>query len=238
LIQLREVTKTYPVGGGLTVLQSVDLRVLAGEYVGILGPSGSGKSTLLHIVGLLDRPTTGQVRFQGTDTTTMTEDQLSRLRGRCIGFVFQSFHLVPQLSVIENVELPLFYQRVPIRERRRRAKACLADVHLEDRAAHLPSQLSGGECQRVAIARALIADPALILADEPTGNLDSRTGEDIIRILEGLHARGRTVLVITHDPSIAEHVPRVIGIADGRITADDRRPAAVSDPPAEQGGGP
>jgi len=220
VIELRAVTKTYPIGGGLTVLKSVDLDIQANEYVGILGASGSGKSTLLHIIGLLDRPTVGTVRFRGADTSRLRDDELSILRGRSMGFVFQSFHLLPQLSVMENVELPLFYQHVPRRERRRRAERYLAEVKLEHRAWHFPSQLSGGECQRTAIARALAADPKVILADEPTGNLDSATGQEIMRIFDELHSRGRTVLVITHDPAIVSRVPRIVQLSDGVVQED------------------
>ena len=220
MIQLEGVTKTYPVGGGLTVLRDVHLSVEAGEYVGILGTSGSGKSTLLHIMGLLDRPTSGTVRVGGDDVGGLNDAELSSLRGRSIGFVFQSFHLVSQLSVLENVELPLFYQRLSKREQRRRARECLDAVRLTQRADHFPGQLSGGEAQRTAIARAIAAEPDLILADEPTGNLDSKTGEEIIAVLEDLHARGCTVIIVTHDRSIAARMPRIVRISDGMIEGD------------------
>ncbi len=217
MIRLEAVTRTYPIGDGLTVLHGVDLWVKPKEYVGILGPSGSGKSTLLHMIGLLDRPTTGKVFLRDRDVNSLPDGERSRLRGDSIGFVFQSFHLVNQLSVAENVALPLFYQRVPYRERRQRALQALDDVGLSQRTSHLPTQLSGGECQRTAIARALVTDPDLLLADEPTGNLDSQTGKDIMNLFDRLHDKGRTIIMITHDRSIAAALPRVTHIQDGRI---------------------
>ena len=217
MITLDHVTRTYPVGGGLTVLDSVCLHVAEGEYVGILGPSGSGKSTLLHLVGLLDRPTSGRVLFRDTDVGTLSDAALSMMRGRTIGFVFQSFHLVSQLTVLENVELPLFYQRIPRGERRRRAGQALEEVGLGPRAGHLPTQLSGGECQRTAIARAVVTNPDLVLADEPTGNLDSGTGRDIMAVFDRLHRAGRTLIMITHDQAIADALPRVERMQDGRF---------------------
>ncbi|MBN1676752.1 MAG: ABC transporter ATP-binding protein [Kiritimatiellae bacterium] len=223
MIRLRHATKTFPVGGGLTVLRGVDLDIRANEYVGILGASGSGKSTLLYILGLLDRPTTGTLHFRDRDMSTLSDDQLSEIRGQTIGFIFQAFHLIPQLSVIENVELPLFYQHRPPRVRRRRARRCLEQVQLLHRIDHMPPQLSGGECQRTAIARALVTDPDLVLADEPTGNLDSKTGSEIFDIFANLHAQGRTFVVITHDPAIANRIPRIVRISDGRIEEDVSR---------------
>jgi putative ABC transport system ATP-binding protein len=217
VISLEQVTKTYPVGGGLTVLKSVDFAVRESEMVGILGPSGSGKSTLLHIMGLLDRPSSGRVYFKGLDVSLLSDQRLSHLRGRSIGFVFQSSCLVPQLNVLENVELPLFYQHVRRAERRRRSEQALEDVGLTPRLGHRATQLSGGECQRVAIARALVTRPDMILADEPTGNLDSRNGDEIMRILRTMHAAGRTIVIITHDRAIANSLPRVIQIKDGEI---------------------
>jgi len=217
VIKLDHITKTYPVGGGLTVLDDVCLEIAQGEYLGILGPSGSGKSTMLHIMGLLDRPTSGQLSFDGRPVNALDDKELSMLRGRLVGFVFQSFHLVPQLSVSENVELPLFYQGVPRRQRRARAAQSLDEVGMLPRRGHVPSQLSGGERQRTAIARALVTEPALILADEPTGNLDSRSGGDIVALLERLHGEGRTVVMITHDRDIAATLPRVVHIRDGKL---------------------
>jgi putative ABC transport system ATP-binding protein len=217
VITLDHITKTYPVGGGLTVLDDVCLEIAQGEYLGILGPSGSGKSTMLHIMGLLDRPTSGHLAFDGRPVNALDDKELSRLRGRLVGFVFQSFHLVAQLSVSENVELPLFYQGVPRRKRRARAAKALDEVGMLPRRGHRPSQLSGGERQRTAVARALVTEPALILADEPTGNLDSRSGGDIVALLERLHGEGRTIVMITHDRDIAATLPRVVHIRDGKL---------------------
>ncbi len=218
MIELVNIGKTYPAGAGVRALQHVNLHVREGEYVGILGPSGSGKSTLLNLLGLLDTPSTGQLRFEGRDVATLTDLELSRLRGRAIGFVFQSFHLISHLSVIENVELPLFYQGVPPKERRERAQAHLAGVNLGHRLHHLPRQLSGGECQRTAIARALVTEPKLVLADEPTGNLDSKTGQDILATFDGLCRQGKTLIVITHDLTVARRIPRIVRIADGLLS--------------------
>ena len=223
MIRFEKVTKTYPTGDGLTVLHEVDLWIRPQEYVGILGPSGSGKSTLLHMMGLLDKPTSGTVYLKDKDISTLPDDELSLLRGRSIGFVFQSFYLISQLSILENVELPLFYQKVPHQERRERAYAVLKDVGLEHRTSHLPTQLSGGECQRAAIARALVTNPDLLLADEPTGNLDSKTGSEIISLFSALHDAGRTIVMITHDQSIAAKLPRITYIYDGRMS--DENPA-------------
>ena len=218
MIRLVNIGKTYPAGAGVRALISVNLHIREGQYVGILGPSGSGKSTLLNLLGLLDVPTSGELRFEGRDVATLSDQELSRLRGRAIGFVFQSFHLVSHLSVSENVELPLFYQGVPHRERRERARAQLACVNLAHRLHHLPRQLSGGECQRTAIARALVTEPKLVLADEPTGNLDSKTGIEILALFDALHAQGKTLAVITHDLSVASRIPRIVRIADGILS--------------------
>ena len=217
MIQLDHITKTYPVGDGLTVLDDACLTIADGEYVGILGPSGSGKSTMLHIMGLLDRPTSGRLIFNDQEVNALDDRQLSMLRGRLVGFVFQSFHLVPQLSVSENVELPLFYQGVPRAQRRERARRALDMVGMLPRMRHVPSQLSGGERQRTAIARALVTEPTLVLADEPTGNLDSRTGGDIVELLNQLHGEGRTIVMITHDRDVAATLPRVVRIHDGKL---------------------
>ena len=220
MIRLTNIGKTYPAGAGVRALASVNLHIREGQYVGILGPSGSGKSTLLNLLGLLDVPTAGELQFEGRNVATLSDLELSRLRGRAIGFVFQSFHLVSHLSVSENVELPLFYQGVPHRERRARAQAQLARVNLGHRLHHLPRQLSGGECQRTAIARALVIEPKLLLADEPTGNLDSRTGAEILALFDALHAQGKTLIVITHDPGVARRIPRIVRIADGILSED------------------
>lgn len=217
MIRLHEVSRTYAMGGGLTVLRQVSLEIARGESVCIVGPSGSGKSTLLHIMGLLDRPTRGSVYVDGQETTSLSDDALSHLRGRRIGFVFQAFHLISHLSVRENVELPLLYQRIAPVERQRRALACLEQVGLIPRQDHHANQLSGGERQRTAMARALVTDPELVLADEPTGNLDSKTGAEILGALDRMRAQGRTVVVITHDASVAARFPRVIRIVDGVV---------------------
>lgn len=220
MIRLENVTRTYAMGGGMTVLRQVSLHIARGESACIIGPSGSGKSTMLNILGLLDRPTKGTYYFEGQDTGTLTDAQLSHLRGRRIGFVFQSFHLIPHLSVVENVELPLFYQRIPPTERRRRAEEKLEKVRLSHRLHHRANQLSGGECQRTAIARALITDAELLLADEPTGNLDQRTGAEILSLFDELSGTGKTLIVITHDMKVAARYPRRIHIADGLVSGD------------------
>jgi putative ABC transport system ATP-binding protein len=218
MIELINVSKIFPAGAGVRALQEVNLKVAEGEYVGILGPSGSGKSTLLNLLGLLDAPTSGVLNYGGRDTTTFTDQELSKFRGQFIGFVFQSFHLINHLSIIENVELPLFYQGVPARERRERATAQLEAVNLGHRLTHRPRQLSGGECQRVAISRALVTNPPMILADEPTGNLDSKSGQEILAIFDALHRQGKTLIVITHDLHVAQRIPRIVQIADGVLT--------------------
>ncbi|MEI6167121.1 MAG: ABC transporter ATP-binding protein [bacterium] len=218
MIELINVSKIFPAGAGVRALQEVNLKVAEGEYVGILGPSGSGKSTLLNLLGLLDAPTSGILNYGGRDTTTFTDQELSKFRGQFIGFVFQSFHLINHLSIIENVELPLFYQGVPAHERRQRATAQLEAVNLGHRLTHRPRQLSGGECQRVAISRALVTNPPMILADEPTGNLDSKSGQEILAIFDSLHRQGKTLIVITHDLHVAQRIPRIVRIADGILT--------------------
>lgn len=220
MIRFDQVTRTYPLGGGLTVLREVSLEIRRAEAVCIIGPSGSGKSTMMHIMGLLDRPTTGRLWFDGQDTSTMSDEVRSRLRGRAIGFVFQAFHLLPHLSVRENVELPLHYQRVPPPERRERALAALDRVGLSSRAHHRATQLSGGERQRTAIARALVGGPEVILGDEPTGNLDQKTGGSILDLFMELHGSGKTLVVITHDPAVAARFPRVIRLIDGAVQGD------------------
>jgi putative ABC transport system ATP-binding protein len=218
VIRLENVSRTYETGGGTTVLRDVSLHIKMGEAACIVGPSGSGKSTMLNILGLLDRPSTGTFHFEGHDTRTLDDAQLSHLRGKRIGFIFQSFHLIPHLSVVENVELPLFYQRVPPHERRRRAEEKLAKVRLSHRLHHRANQLSGGECQRTAIARALITDADFLLADEPTGNLDQKTGVEILALFDELSAAGKTLLIITHDLNVAGRYARRIHIADGIVS--------------------
>jgi putative ABC transport system ATP-binding protein len=221
LLLLRGVTKTY--GSDTTVLDRLDLTVGRGELLAIVGPSGSGKSTLLHVMGTLDRPTSGTVRIAGHDVTTMRDRQLAGLRAREIGFVFQQFHLLPGMSATDNVAQGLLYAGVVRRERRRRAADALTDVGLGHRTDHRANELSGGERQRVAIARALLARPSIVFADEPTGNLDTRSGERIVALLRELHERGTTVVVITHDRELAGAMPRQVEIRDGRIVGDERR---------------
>jgi putative ABC transport system ATP-binding protein len=223
LIRLEDVHKAYPMGGSeLRALRGVSLSVERGEYLAVIGASGSGKSTLMHIAGCLDRPSSGRCWLAGAPVEELSDDELSRLRNRRIGFVFQSFFLIPQLSVQENVEVPLVYAGVERERRTALARETLERVGLGGRLAHRPNELSGGERQRVAIARALVTKPDLLLADEPTGNLDSRTGGEITDILEGLHAEGVTVVVVTHDVAKARRAERVIQMQDGRIERELR----------------
>ncbi|HAF71295.1 TPA: macrolide ABC transporter ATP-binding protein [Candidatus Acetothermia bacterium] len=221
MVELRKVTKDYPMGGGVyRALRGVDLAIAEGEYVAITGPSGSGKSTLLHLIGALHKPTSGQVLLEGIDLGRLSPEELARLRNAKIGFVFQQFHLLPRLTALENVELPMAYAGLRPKLRRERAQAALARVGLLEFAHHRPNQLSGGQCQRVAIARALVNEPALILADEPTGNLDTKTGDEIVELFSSLHREGRTLVVVTHEPEIAARAPRVVKLRDGRIEED------------------
>ena len=207
----------------MAALTDVSLDVREGEKLAIMGPSGSGKTTLLAILGCLDRPTRGGHLFEGTSVAELDDDTLSRLRNRAIGFVFQSFHLLPHLSVAENVETPMQYGERPTREWRPRALAALERVGLAARADHRPSELSGGEAQRAAIARALVVEPRLLLADEPTGNLDTTTGSEIAALLDELHAQGSTIVLVTHNESLARHAERVVTLRDGRVEKEERR---------------
>jgi putative ABC transport system ATP-binding protein len=217
------VARVYPRGTTEVVaLAGVSLEVREGEKLAIMGPSGSGKTTLLSILGCLDRPTRGEHLFDGRRVEGLSDDELSRLRNRAIGFVFQSFHLIPQLTVAENVETPLLYEGAPPGEWRPRALGALERVGLAARADHRPSELSGGEAQRAAIARALVTEPRLLLADEPTGNLDSATGEEIAALLDELHARGRTVVIVTHNETLARRAERVVRLRDGRVESEER----------------
>ncbi|MEE8556509.1 MAG: ABC transporter ATP-binding protein [Myxococcota bacterium] len=231
VIELLGVRKTYSTGRlAVDALRGIDLRIDRGEMVAIMGPSGSGKTTLLEIIGCLSRPSGGTYRFQGEQVGQIEPDQLATLRGEAIGFIFQSFNLLPRLNAVENVELPLAYRGVPRAERRRRAESVLDRVGLRPRASHLPSELSGGERQRVAVARALINRPAVILADEPTGNLDTKTGNEIVSLLHELHAEGHTLVLVTHDPEIGAQAQRQLAIHDGLIESDRRSPEADRDP--------
>jgi putative ABC transport system ATP-binding protein len=221
-----EVTRTYQLEGAkVTALRGVTVRIEAGEFVAIVGPSGSGKSTLMHLLGCLDRPTSGTMRIGGRDVASLSDGELADLRNHTIGFVFQGFHLLPRTNARDNVALPLVYRGVPRAERRRRAVAALETVGLGHRIGHRPGQLSGGEQQRVAIARALIGEPQVVLADEPTGNLDTKTGHEVMELLERLNAeRGVAVVIVTHEPAIAGRAARQIHIRDGLVVGDHERP--------------
>ncbi|ALG08222.1 ABC transporter ATP-binding protein [Kibdelosporangium phytohabitans] len=217
VLALNEVVRDYPGNPPVRALAGVSLTVQAGEWVAIIGPSGSGKSTFLNLMGALDRPTSGTVFIDGHDVGNLTDERLSALRGHAIGFVFQSFHLLGHLSAVDNVAVALTYHGLSRADRRAAAVAALARVGLGDRLHHRPAQLSGGECQRVAIARALVGEPALLLADEPTGNLDSRTGADILRLFADLNTEGSTIVLITHDEDVAAAAPRRVHVRDGRL---------------------
>ncbi|MGV8084103.1 MAG: ABC transporter ATP-binding protein [Coriobacteriia bacterium] len=222
VLRVHEVTKRYLLDEVVVdALRSADLDVCRGEMLAIMGPSGSGKSTLMHIIGLLDKPTSGTVTIDGEDVSGMSPNSLAAVRNRRIGFVFQSFNLLARTTALANVELPLVYAGVSAGERSRRAKEALQRVGLGERLGHLPNQLSGGQQQRVAIARALVTEPSIVLADEPTGNLDSRSGVEVMQILQQLNSQGITVVVVTHDARIARHAQRVVHIKDGRIVLNE-----------------
>lgn len=222
VVQLLEITKIYQLGKvEVPALRGVSLAIHPGELVAIMGPSGSGKSTLMNLIGCLDRPTSGGYLLDGQDVSRMTDDELAEIRNRRIGFVFQTFNLLSRLSALKNVEMPMIYAGLPPAERRQRALQALRSVGLEARMHHTPPELSGGEQQRVATARALVNTPAIILADEPTGNLDSRSGEEILAIFQDLNARGITIAVVTHDREIAEHARRILFLRDGRLVRDE-----------------
>ncbi len=221
ILVMEQLCKNYQLGSvELRVLRDIDITINSGEYVAIMGPSGSGKSTLLNMIGCLDRPTSGSYRLGVQDVSQLEDDDLSAIRGARIGFVFQSFNLIAQLNVIENIEIPMFYQNYGEVESTKRAMELAAMVGLGDRMKHRPSELSGGQQQRVAIARALANDPLIILADEPTGNLDSGSGADILEILDRLHREGKTLIVVTHDEQIATRAGRIIRLFDGYVSED------------------
>jgi putative ABC transport system ATP-binding protein len=236
LIQLDDITRVYQMGDvQVRALQGVSLRIEAGEFVAVMGTSGSGKSTLMNVMGCLDRPTSGRYVLAGREVSTLDRNQLAEIRNQTLGFVFQSFNLLPRTSAVENVELPLIYAGVPRKERHRRAAEALSRVGLGARLDHHPSQLSGGQQQRVAIARALVGQPKVLLADEPTGNLDSRTSIEVMALMQELSRSGITIVLVTHEPDIAQHASRVIVVRDGKVRSDVRQtpqPAVV--PPVEE----
>lgn len=224
LIELAAIDRHFLLGDTTVhALADLNLQIEAGEYVAVMGPSGSGKSTLLNLLGLLDRPNAGSYRLEGRDVTTLTPDEQARVRSERIGFVFQSFHLVPRLTAAENIALPMTLAGIPLKERNSRVAQALINFGLENRADHRPDQLSGGQRQRVAIARATIMQPALILADEPTGNLDRHTGEEVVKLLEGLNASGVTLIVVTHDQAMGARARRQLVMEDGRLEHDSKR---------------
>lgn len=230
MISVKNLKKTYLLGGEeVHALDDVSLSIKEHEFVAIIGQSGSGKSTFMNMLGCLDRPDSGEITLDGTDILKCKEKELSMIRNKKIGFIFQQFHLLPKLSALENVELPLIYQGMPTKKRREKAVKALKAVGLEKRMNHKPNQLSGGQQQRVAIARALVGEPSLILADEPTGNLDSRSGKEIMMLLHNLHEEGNTIVLITHDNNVAMEAPRQVQISDGKIIKDSGGEAEYED---------
>ena len=234
MITLSKIVKRYTMGEEeILALDGVDLFIGRNEYVALIGASGSGKSTLMNLLGCLDTPTSGTYILNGRDTSTMNDNELAKVRNEEIGFIFQSFHLLTRMTVLQNVMQPLVYRGLPAAERARRATEALKKVGLGNRLGHLPNQLSGGQRQRVAVARALVGNPSILLADEPTGNLDSRTSSEIMALFDELHAQGQTVVVVTHEPDIAAHCHRTIRVSDGRIVQDSIVPHGQHPEPAE-----
>ncbi len=222
VIEIQGITKHYQVGTQVVkALRGVNLKIEKGEYVAIMGPSGSGKSTLMNVIGALDTPSDGQYILNGTDVSRLTDDKLAEIRNKEIGFVFQTFNLLPRYTALENVMLPLIYAGIPKPERLKKGKDAINKVGLEERAAHKPNELSGGQRQRVAVARALINNPSIILADEPTGNLDSKTSVDIMRLFDEIHSMGNTIILVTHEEDIAQHAHRIIRLRDGLVESDE-----------------
>ena len=229
VIVTRGIKREYDMGGEIVrALRGVDVAIARNEYVAIMGPSGSGKSTLMNIIGCLDTPNAGEYWLSGQEVSKMSDDALARVRNKEIGFVFQTFNLLPRATALHNVELPLVYAGIASDERKRRAKQALEKVQLDHRMDHRPNELSGGQRQRVAIARALVNEPSMLLADEPTGNLDSQTSEEIMRVFEGLASSGQTVVMVTHEPDIAAHARRVVVLRDGLVSTDERRDTFTS----------
>jgi putative ABC transport system ATP-binding protein len=227
LIDIRDVTKTYEMGAETIVhaLDGVSLSIDGGDYVAIMGPSGSGKSTLMNLIGCLDTPSTGSYVLKGREISSMNDDELAQIRNKEIGFIFQTFNLLPRADAVQNVELPLVYSGLPRRERKARAEKALDAVGLGTRKHHRPNEMSGGQRQRVAIARALVNDPSILLADEPTGNLDSKTGDEILALMDDLHRGGNTIILVTHEDDLAQHAARVVRLRDGKIISDVRNTA-------------
>jgi putative ABC transport system ATP-binding protein len=227
LIDIRDVTKTYEMGAETIVhaLDGVSLAIEAGDYVAIMGPSGSGKSTLMNLIGCLDTPSTGSYVLKGREISSMNDDELAQIRNKEIGFIFQTFNLLPRADAVQNVELPLVYSGLPRKERKARAEKALDAVGLGARKHHRPNEMSGGQRQRVAIARALVNEPSILLADEPTGNLDSKTGEEILALMDDLHRGGNTIILVTHEDDLAQHAARVVRLRDGKIISDVRNAA-------------
>ncbi|MGB8705133.1 MAG: ABC transporter ATP-binding protein [Gillisia sp.] len=236
VIEIHDITRDFPLGQEIIkVLKGIDLTIERGEYVAFMGPSGSGKSTLMNLLGCLDTPTSGQYILNGKDVSQMSDDELAEIRNKEIGFVFQTFNLLPRTTALENVALPMIYAGATKAERKERAENVLNDVGLADRMDHKPNQLSGGQRQRVAVGRALVNKPSIILADEPTGNLDSKTSVEIMHLFDDIHAAGNTVILVTHEEDIAEHAHRIIRLRDGMVESDEKskRGAALSESTGE-----